>query len=82
MHAEVLRGCSDASKECPNMAIILSFVPRKRPAARTARAGPASIIIFPGVRYENAGTSELAGLTPMRRRSRPEQPEGPSPARL
>jgi hypothetical protein len=82
MHAEVLRGCSDASKECRNMATILSFVPRKRPVSRPAEAGSASIIIFPGVRYEDAGGLNHARLPLSRPAAQPKRLEGPSPAHL
>jgi hypothetical protein len=71
-----------ASKECLDMAIILSFVPPKRLPSRVRKAGSASIIIFPGVRYENAGGSGPADPKSARRGQRPKGPERPSPARL
>jgi hypothetical protein len=57
------------------MAIILSFVPRKRLSSSPGAFGPASIIIFPGVRYERGGGRSR--LPPEQRRSRPKQPKNP-----
>ncbi|MEO9339867.1 hypothetical protein ABFT80_20785 [Mesorhizobium sp. SB112] len=49
------------------MSIILAFVPRRtaQNAPKTVRDTPASIIIFPGVRYEREKAAEgvIAGRT-------------------
>ena len=43
------------------MASILAFSPRKSTRAKAAGDGaPATVIIFPGVRYERLGTSSEA----------------------
>lgn len=64
------------------MAIILSFVPRKRPASRSVRTGPASIIIFPGVRYEGAGEINHPYPPAGRRNAGPKRPDRSSPAHV
>ncbi len=64
------------------MAIILLFVPRKRPASRSARTGPASIIIFPGVRYEDTGGINHSYLSSGRRNAQPKGPDRSSPAHV
>jgi len=60
MEKEALRSCSGhTERETRVMGSILSFVPRKaasRPAGQPAQV-PASIIIFPGVRYERCAVA-------------------------
>lgn len=64
------------------MAIILPFVPRKRGPSRSSAFGPASIVIFPGVRYERGGSKDRSGLPQIQRESRPKRPNKPSPIHI
>jgi hypothetical protein len=60
---EALRHCSgQTEREARVMGSILSFVPRKAATNhhKHPRGTPASIIIFPGVRYERRALMEAA----------------------
>jgi hypothetical protein len=57
--------CSGFNREeCANMATILTFTPRLAASVRPPLDVEASVIIFPGVRYERpcAGASEQERL--------------------
>jgi hypothetical protein len=58
MNVEALRGCSGSSREeIAVMGSVLAFQPRDAASVRKppAAGGTASIVIFPGIRYERAG---------------------------
>jgi hypothetical protein len=44
------------------MAIILSYVPPKREKERGGERGPASIIFFPGVRYDWSAKTAMSAV--------------------
>ena len=84
MTAEALRHCSGPAEGVSAMGSILSFKPRTaamRPKPRPAGT-EASVVIFPGVRYERGEASaprRMPGVAPLRVAEAPQ--EFPAPRR-